>query len=114
MNKKEIIQEALSEFLFQPQCLPVAIPLMADEILKKLEEEKCHWKEDTDGTYETDCGQAYCMNDGTPKENDMRFCSFCGRVLEEVSYDNGWEDEEDEFEIESKAAILKEAKESQQ
>ena len=46
----------------------------------------CYWKEDTDGNYEADCGQAFTMIDGAPEENDMRFCCYCGRVLKTVRY----------------------------
>ena len=47
----------------------------------------CLWSradEDTD-MWETSCDQAYILNEGTPKENDMNFCTFCGKMLEEAS-----------------------------
>jgi hypothetical protein len=46
----------------------------------------CLWREDFDGNYDTDCGQAFTMIDGTPTENNMRFCCYCGSVLFEVKY----------------------------
>ena len=48
--------------------------------------ELCHWTEDGDGNYDTDCGQAFCMTDGTPEENHMKFCCYCGKALESVAY----------------------------
>jgi len=46
----------------------------------------CLWKEDSDGNYDTDCGCAFCLEAGTPSENGMRFCCYCGNVLFEVKY----------------------------
>ncbi len=49
--------------------------------------ETCEWKEDEDGVYETSCGdhRMYEISVGTPKENDMAFCPFCGRELVEIA-----------------------------
>lgn len=44
----------------------------------------CVWTED--GSYscwETGCGQSFCLEDGTPKDNSMKFCCFCGEKLRE-------------------------------
>ena len=47
----------------------------------------CAWTrsqewEDSD-CWKTDCGNAWRLDDGTPSENHMSFCPFCGRKLEE-------------------------------
>ena len=41
----------------------------------------CGWNSDDDGTYHTGCGQLFVLNDGTPRENGMRFCCYCGGGL---------------------------------
>ncbi len=41
----------------------------------------CVWKEDEDGVWHTDCGNAFVFNDSGPKENHMAFCGYCGRKL---------------------------------
>ena len=46
----------------------------------------CRWQEDFDGNYDTDCQQSFCMLDGTPDENGMRYCCYCGKPLESVKY----------------------------
>lgn len=46
----------------------------------------CTWTEDGD-MWETTCGNAFSINDGTPKDNDMKFCCFCGKTLEEDRYE---------------------------
>ena len=46
---------------------------------------KCTWavgNEDT-GLYNTECGQAFVLNDGTLKDNKMMFCCYCGGELME-------------------------------
>ena len=45
----------------------------------------CEWGPTTDGNdhgdWSTGCGYEYTINDGTPKENGMAFCCFCGGKL---------------------------------
>ena len=41
----------------------------------------CIWMEDGDGGYSTSCGKAFIINDGTPEENGMNYCPFCGKPL---------------------------------
>ena len=50
---------------------------------------QCHWVQEgnDDNTWESDCGNTFCINDGTPKQNDLRFCPFCGLPLVEVVSD---------------------------
>lgn len=47
----------------------------------------CVWSQDSDGSaWATGCGHLFDVNDGTPKENGMCFCAFCGRKLNESPY----------------------------
>lgn len=51
------------------------------------QEPACVWSradEDTD-TWETSCGSAFMLNDGTPKENLMKYCPYCGKRLKVAS-----------------------------
>ena len=42
----------------------------------------CGWQYDESGEYwETDCGEAFVLLDGTPADNGMRFCCYCGKRL---------------------------------
>ena len=47
----------------------------------------CEWStdpsDDFDDTWQTECGHEFVINDGKPSENDMQFCCFCGRKLDE-------------------------------
>ena len=46
---------------------------------------KCTWTNDTDGdapVFSCSCGQCITFNDDGPKENEYRFCPFCGREIE--------------------------------
>lgn len=55
---------------------------------------KCAWSQDGDydgDMWATGCGNYFILTDGTPAENDMRFCCYCGKSLETIPYE---EDEE--------------------
>ena len=41
----------------------------------------CTWEEDQDGNWQTDCGNSFCLDSGTPLENGMKFCAYCGKTL---------------------------------
>jgi hypothetical protein len=43
--------------------------------------EVCIWKQDEDGVYQSGCGDAWVFEDGTPADNHVRFCPFCGLPL---------------------------------
>jgi hypothetical protein len=46
----------------------------------------CNWYQDGDETSETwgtSCGKYFTLNEGTPHENKMFFCCFCGNPLEQ-------------------------------
>ena len=46
----------------------------------------CCWRQDGDGysdLFETDCGRAFSIIEGTPSENEMTYCCYCGGALEE-------------------------------
>ena len=50
-------------------------------------DQSCAWREDEDGAWDTSCGQRFELNEGTPAENDMRFCPYCGKPLEQHRYE---------------------------
>jgi DNA-directed RNA polymerase subunit RPC12/RpoP len=38
----------------------------------------CRWKYDEDGKWDTSCGESFCFIEDGPKENNMKFCPYCG------------------------------------
>lgn len=45
-------------------------------------EKKCKWEEDDDyGYWDTSCGEQFVLEAGTPKENNMNYCCYCGKEL---------------------------------
>ena len=46
----------------------------------------CSWSEDQDGDWNTVCDHLHSLNTGTPKQNHMQFCCYCGFPLEEVRW----------------------------
>ena len=44
----------------------------------------CLWTyDDIDDCYNTGCGNAYCLVDGTLEENDHKYCPYCGGPIQE-------------------------------
>ena len=44
----------------------------------------CTWHQDGDsdsGVYATSCGRYFDLTDGTPEDNQMRWCCYCGKQL---------------------------------
>ena len=41
----------------------------------------CGWAYDEDGIWQTDCGESFVLMEGTPEDNDFRFCCYCGKNL---------------------------------
>ena len=46
----------------------------------------CAWREDDEGNWDTECGEKSVVNEGTPDENHMRFCWYCGLKLKVIRY----------------------------
>lgn len=49
----------------------------------------CIWTQDDEDsdTWGTQCGHYFTVNEGTPADNSMRFCCFCGKPLVVVPYE---------------------------
>ena len=53
---------------------------------KKLVAEVCDWTlSESEMVYDTECGNMFQLNDGTPADNEMAFCPYCGRRLRAVA-----------------------------
>lgn len=48
--------------------------------MSKQTQQPCRWTEDK-GNWDTDCDEKHILLEGTPPENKMRFCCYCGRPL---------------------------------
>lgn len=43
---------------------------------------QCTWTlNDFDGSFDTLCGEKFSLDSGTPEENKMRWCCYCGKTL---------------------------------
>ena len=53
---------------------------------------KCIWQQDDTGddssTYFADCGGNFSLNEGTPADNRMKFCCYCGGEIVEMLVNN--------------------------
>lgn len=51
--------------------------------LRSLLDRACKWEQDNteSDAWNTSCGNAWLLTEGTPKDNDMKFCPYCGGNL---------------------------------
>jgi hypothetical protein len=50
------------------------------------EPDTCTWYQDGDsdsGMYGTSCRRYFDLNDGTPEDNKMKWCCYCGKKLKQ-------------------------------
>lgn len=47
------------------------------------EDGTCAWSGEGDGSnlWGSGCGEVFLLNEGTPTDNGMKWCCFCGRKL---------------------------------
>ena len=48
---------------------------------------KCTWsnsEDDSDTHWQTSCGEDFLLNDGTPEDNNMKYCCYCGKPIEQL------------------------------
>ena len=45
----------------------------------------CVWSQDSEDSdiWLTGCGEAFTFNEGTPEENGVNYCVFCGHQVEQ-------------------------------
>lgn len=39
-------------------------------------------------TWAAQCGRYFTIKDGSPSDNEMRFCCFCGKPLVEIRFED--------------------------
>ena len=64
----------------------VLLSKIADKSLVKVE---CGWTHTTsiiedEGIWETLCGNAFTFVEGTPQDNKIKFCCYCGRPIVQI------------------------------
>lgn len=63
------------------------------ELYRKLS--KCRWTQTESGQYDTACGNCFEIMEGSPTENHMKFCCYCGKPLVDVPYVEETDDDDD-------------------
>ena len=46
----------------------------------------CVWQQDDEGNWQTECDEMFVIIDGTPEENQMKYCAYCGCAIEQKLY----------------------------
>jgi hypothetical protein len=96
-TKCEICGESMPEgeemFKFHGYSGPCPKPMLSIEQKRIQDNNKygliklpCYWTADEEGNWETSCGKLHCIIEGTPKENSMAYCCYCGKGLTEIPY----------------------------
>lgn len=73
---KDIILQAINDPPEPNEVLKNAFEANKDLV----QAEMCRWKKD-DWAWQTDCGNAFRLEYGTPADNDMLYCCFCGKTI---------------------------------
>ncbi len=66
---------------------PINLMLELRAVLAALDRDartaECVWSQDDEDSYcwGTSCGHAFALNDGTPEDNHIRFCCYCGKPV---------------------------------
>lgn len=68
---------------------------IARTALLRSEPRLCTWTEDDDGNWGTSCGDTYCMEAGTPRENGYAYCPNCGSRIKYVEHISIADDEDE-------------------
>lgn len=58
----------------------------------------CEWREDWEGNWETQCGEMWSLDDGSPADNKMSYCPGCGGKLMQTDYHDPEPEDEGEDE----------------
>ena len=45
----------------------------------------CEWREDKDGAWDTSCKNKFELTHGTPLDNQMTYCCYCGKPLGQIA-----------------------------
>lgn len=51
---------------------------------KKKEKLCCCQHDEFHDKWDTDCDNSFCLITGTPTENKMKYCPYCGRIIKEI------------------------------
>lgn len=66
-----------------------AQPVEAAAALERQAGEVCAWTQQDDedsDLWETSCGHAWCINEGSPMGNSMKFCHGCGKPIDQQPF----------------------------
>jgi hypothetical protein len=56
----------------------------ANALVDYKQEVVCEWKqEEYEDCWESSCGETWIIDEGTPVENGMNYCAFCGHPLKQ-------------------------------
>ncbi len=50
----------------------------------------CVWSQDSENSdiWLSGCGKVFVLNEGTPQENQVKYCVYCGKTVEQEPYNH--------------------------
>ena len=84
MTKMLIDRQVVEHALHVATAAGYPVALIAALRAALAEPETCTWQQDGDsdsGSYGTSCRRYFNLEDGTPEDNKMAWCCYCGRKL---------------------------------
>jgi hypothetical protein len=71
------------EYLIEPNTTnqPTTYPTQPEQVNLLERVKECGWEKDDNGNWSATCGEMFILLDGTPAENKLRYCPFCGRKI---------------------------------
>ena len=60
--------------------------------LQSKSEEVCEWTfiDEDFNAYDTSCKNPWCLESGTPSDNKMNYCPYCGKKIKVGGVDDKW------------------------
>ena len=62
----------------------------------EVEKLRCEWSQDENGAWQTKCGNLFEITEGTPLQNKMGFCCYCGKKITETLLTDDVRDKHDD------------------
>ena len=85
MTREDAKKENITFGNFPTQSTGELIPYLNEDKKNKLidkifdiVERECQWRDNSEGVYDTSCGNSFLTIDGSAKECGFKYCVYCG------------------------------------
>ena len=71
-------------YVFENSEIDSLVRELCDTSVAKVGIDACTWAGDGEGNWHTACGEIFTLMEGSPPDNKMRHCPYCGKNLRET------------------------------